>query len=117
MLLYYRDPVQCTYLDQDVLLAGFEKIRKDIIDYFSTLWSSRKTRHILKKHLTVVVFHVKNSMTFGTLLRPDLLLYLLDTDQDPEYMVKFRHEFGHWIWGAMYGEAPALFNEGLAVGC
>ena len=69
----------------------------------------------LKNHLTLLILHVKSTITFGNMLRPHLLLYLLDTKQDPEYMVKFRHEMAHWLWGSMYGEAPAFLNEGVAV--
>jgi hypothetical protein len=39
----------------------------------------------------------------------------LNPEKDPDYMVKLSHELAHWIWGRHYGEAPPLFNEGVAV--
>lgn len=115
LLLYHLDGDDVAALDQEAFLVESEQVRKEIIDYFGALWSAQESKEAFKRHLTLLLLHVKSTITFGTPLKPDLLLYLLDTHQDPEYMVKFRHEFTHWLWGSMYGEAPGLFNEGLAV--
>ena len=56
---------------------------------------------------------MRSERTFGTFGNGSLF-YLLDTEQDPGYLRKIRHEMTHWIWGKFYGEAPALLNEGLA---
>jgi len=39
---------------------------------------------------------------------------MMDPKDDPDYMVRFRHEYAHWVWSRMYGSAPSLFHEGLA---
>jgi hypothetical protein len=115
LLLYHRDMEATEVFDQEAFLAESEQIRTEIIAYFGSLWSSKECQSTLKRHLTVMLLHTRSRRKFGTLVKPDFLLYLLDPRQDPDYMVEIRHEYAHWVWGAMYGEAPAVFNEGLAV--
>jgi hypothetical protein len=38
----------------------------------------------------------------------------LDPERDPKFMQRFRHEYAHWAFGRIYGEAPSLFYEGVA---
>jgi len=114
-LLYHCDPSVVAPLDQDAFLAECEQCREQILQYLHTAPSTKAERDALKSHLTVMIFHVQSKRTFGNSLRPNMLLYLLDTEQDPDYRTKIRHEMTHWLWGALYSEAPALLNEGVAV--
>ena len=115
VLLYHCDPSVATPLDQDAFLTECEQCRDQLLQYFGVVPSTKAERDALKNHLTIMIFHVQSKRTFGNLLRPNMLLYLLDTEQDPDYRTKIRHEMTHWLWGALYGEAPSLLNEGVAV--
>ena len=73
-------------------------------------------REILAQQTRLLCFIIKTrtNTTFGFMVDPHTFFFYLDTKQTPDYMEKFRHEYAHWIWGRLYGEAPSLFWEGLA---
>ncbi|MHB0937890.1 MAG: peptidase MA family metallohydrolase, partial [Armatimonadota bacterium] len=58
------------------------------------------------------------SRSFGSILSPNVLFYLLNPTvgrlHSNHHTLRFRHELAHLLWGQAYGEAPPLFNEGLA---
>ena len=69
----------------------------------------------MASRLTLLIIHVRSERTFGSVGEDArLLIYLLDTEQDPEYLLRLRHETTHMVWRSLYGEAPPLFQEGLA---
>lgn len=86
----------------------------ELIRFFEIVPSPGVEAEVSKTRLPVFVVKTESPMTFGMLPDPHILFYYLDPRQDPSYLVKFRHELSHWVWGRMYGEAPALFQEGLA---
>ena len=62
----------------------------------------------------IIALRPHGKTTFGLMPQPHLLFFYLDAQKTPEYLVKLRHEYAHWVWGRMYGEAPSLFWEGMA---
>ena len=99
----------------DTLLNEFEKIHKQLLQFFHIEPQSKQERIALQTRFTFFIIHTKTDRSFGSLTDPFVLFYFLDTQQDPNYMNRFRHEIAHMIWGRSYGEAPPLFQEGVAV--
>ncbi len=99
----------------DSLLADMETIYRELEEFFRIRPESKQERLALKTRLICFFVKTRSERTFGTLPDPHLLFYLMDSEEDPDYKVKLRHELAHWLWGRVYGEAPPLFNEGMAV--
>ncbi len=115
LLLYHIDASG----EDDALFETFldesESMYSQVKDFFRIEARTKQDSLMLKTRLICIVVKTNSRRTFGSLADPHHLFYFLDTNHDPKYMEKFRHEYAHWIWGRMYGEAPSLFNEGIAV--
>ena len=99
----------------DSLISELEKQYGELLNFFGIEAGSKREQLALKTRLVCFIVKTDCERTFGTLPDPHLLFYLLDPGKDPNYMNKLRHELAHWVWGRLYGEAPPLFNEGVAV--
>jgi len=97
------------------LLLELEKQYSELMNFFRIEAGSKQEQLALKTRLVCFIVKTDSERTFGTLPDPHLLFYLLDPEKDPDYLDKLRHELAHWVWGRLYGEAPPLFNEGVAV--
>ncbi|HEC43292.1 MAG TPA: hypothetical protein ENI20_10730 [Bacteroides sp.] len=95
-------------------LAESDKIIADLETFFELEQLNKQGRLASASRLNCFVIKVKSDFTFGTLPDPHLLFYYLDPERDPKYMQRFRHEYAHWTFGRIYGEAPSLFYEGVA---
>jgi hypothetical protein len=93
----------------------FERMYGELATFLSLAPRSKQERLIVKGSLTCFIIRTRYERTFGSMEAPGPLFYLMDPEQDPDFMLRFRHEIAHLMWGRLYGEAPALFNEGLAV--
>ena len=115
MMLYYID----VHDEDDAIFENFLNKSEDIyeqLEYFFRIKAGSKQDSLaLKTRLICIIVKTRTERTFGSLTDPHHLFYFLDTKKDPRYMEKFRHEYAHWIWGRLYGEAPSFFNEGVAV--
>lgn len=114
VLQYYDDTDSSDGL-LDTFIDEFERIYADLMDWMKIVPRTKQDRIACETKLTCIVVGTSSPRTFGTIGSTGVLFYLLDPQQDPQYMRKFRHEIAHLVWGRSYGEAPPLFNEGLAV--
>lgn len=99
----------------DSLVREAETIYDQLERFFHIEARSKQETVALQTRLVFFIIKARTELTFGSMIDPHTLFYLLDSHQDPEYMEKIRHELAHWAWGRVYGEAPSLFWEGLAV--
>jgi hypothetical protein len=76
---------------------------------------SKQERISIQGKCSCFIVHTDSERTFGSVDGSSTLFYLMDPNQHPDYLPRFRHEIAHVVWGRLYGEAPPLFNEGLAV--
>lgn len=97
------------------LADEFERIYGELETFFSLTYRSKQERLIAGGRLVCFIIRTRSERTFGSMEAPGPLFYLMDPEQDPGFMLRFRHEIAHLMWGRLYGEAPALLNEGLAV--
>jgi hypothetical protein len=97
------------------LADEFERIYGELEMFFSLTYRSKQERLIAEGRITCFIIRTRSERTFGSMEAPGPLFHLMDPEQDPDFMLRFRHEIAHLMWGRLYGEAPALFNEGLAV--
>ena len=102
----------------DVLFENFLAESDSIIEeleLFFEIQPDTKGEHLATgTRLITFIIKTKAELTFGTLPDPHLLFYYLDPVKDPKYMQRLRHEYAHWAFGRIYGEAPSLFYEGVA---
>ena len=112
---YYHDDQNIDDPLPDSLFTEFEEIHKELLQFFHIKPQSKQEKVALQTRFTCFIVHTKTDKTFGSLADPFVLFYFLDTQQDPDYLQRFRHEIAHMIWGRSYGEAPPLFQEGIAV--
>lgn len=114
ILNYYIDHSDTNDLLFDEFLAKSDTIINEL-ELFFEMEPSTKGEHLASStRLVCFIIKTKSDFTFGTLPDPHLLFYYLDPERDPKYMQKFRHEYAHWTFGRVYGEAPSLFYEGVA---
>lgn len=93
---------------------ALEQMHVELAVFLSLSARTKRERISLETTFTCFIVQTNASRTFGSILSPNVLFYLLNPVVDPNYMLKFRHELAHLLWGQAYGEAPPLFNEGLA---
>lgn len=98
----------------DSLLIKSEEIYTELIHFFEIEASSKQSLLAQQTRLLSFIAKVDSEITFGFLNDPHTFFFYLDTEQTPEYLEKFRHEYAHWVWGRSYGEAPSFLWEGLA---
>lgn len=114
LLNYYIDHKDTN----DVLFENFLDLSDSIIEeleLFFEIESETKGEHLASStRLITFIIKTEAEITFGTLPDPHLLFYYLDPEKDQNYMQRFRHEYAHWAFGRIYGEAPSLFYEGVA---
>ena len=111
---YYQAPEVESILDNS-FLNSMENIYDEL---FALLPLEPETDHdksLINSRIVIFIAHTRSKRTYGTVIDPNTLFYLLDTVQDPEYLRRLRHEVAHILWIKQYGEAPALLNEGIAV--
>ena len=114
ILNYYIDHSDTNDLLFDEFLAKSDTIINEL-ELFFEMEPSTKGEHLASStRLVCFIIKTKSDFTFGTLPDPHLLFYYLDPERDTKYMQKFRHEYAHWTFGRVYGEAPSLFYEGVA---
>jgi hypothetical protein len=99
----------------DTLSGACGSICTELVAWMQLPTRSKQARIALERRLIIYVIRTTSPITFGSIESPGVLFYLLDPLQDPDYLVKFQHEIAHLVWGRSYGEAPPLFNEGVAV--
>ena len=97
------------------LLEKFEQIRDQVERFLKIEPRSKQEKLLMQSTFILFVVKTCSSRTFGWVHGSHTLFYLLDPKQDPDYMMRFRHEITHLVWGHFYGDAPPLFNEGIAV--
>lgn len=113
LLHYYID-----FHDEDdalfsSLLEASEQIYEQLMEFFHIEARSKQESLVLQTRIICFIVKIQSKETVGWGGPP--LFYCFDSKQNPEYMKHFRHEIAHNIWSNMYGEAPSLFNEGVAV--
>lgn len=103
------DALFCSFLEES------EQICDQVEQFAQIEPKSNQGKLLLQPRF--VCFMVKNhsSRTFRSMPDPQVMFYLMDTKQDPDYMRRFRHEIAHWPWRRLHNEAPPLFQEGIAV--
>ena len=112
LLLCYDD----TQADHDLsasLAELLERTYAELTAFLNLAARTKQERLILQERLTCFVIRAWSERTFGTVLTEQSLFCLLNPKQDAGSAL--RHEISHLVWGRLCGEAPALFNEGLAV--
>jgi hypothetical protein len=121
-LLQCYDHTQADHAFTDSLAELLERIHTELTAFFGIAARTKQERLILQGRLTCFVIHIRYELTpgmtvrtFGTVLTPQSLFDLIDPEANPYYEQHLRHEISHLVWGRLYSEAPALFNEGLAV--
>jgi hypothetical protein len=104
--------------EDDALFTSFlqecEQICDQVEQFLQIEPRSKQEKLLMQSRFILFVVKTRSSRTFGSLPDPHTMFYLLDPRQDPNYMRRFRHEIAHWVWGHLYGEAPPLFQEGVA---
>lgn len=94
--------------------AESEEIYRQLEKFFHIEPTSKRDVTAMLTKLSCFIVKTRSDRTFGSFTNPHVLFYMMDPKNDPEYMVRFRHEYAHWVWSRMYGSAPSLFHEGLA---
>lgn len=98
----------------DTLLLESDKMYTQLNVFFDIRETTKQETLAQQTRLVCFVIKTRTGITFGSMIDPHTLFFFLDTKKTPNYMGKFRHEYAHWVWGRLYGEAPSLFWEGLA---
>ncbi|MFC1525831.1 hypothetical protein ACFL6X_03350 [Candidatus Latescibacterota bacterium] len=98
----------------DTIAAVSDQFYDEQMGFFEIVPESKQDSLALLSRLEVFVIDSDMGMTFGFLPQPRLLFFVIDADQTPDYIEKMRHEYAHWVWARLYGEAPSLFYEGVA---
>ena len=114
VLNYYIDHSDTNDVLFESFLTQSDSIIKELDMFFEMAPSSKGEHLAASTRLICFIIKTKTDLTFGTLPDPHLLFYYLDPVRDPNYMTRFRHEYAHWVFGRVYGEAPSLFYEGVA---
>jgi len=114
MLHYYHDAVHSQAFAGE-LLDMMERLYTEVMEFLIPPPRSKQERISVQGRCSCFIVHTDSERTFGTLEDSNTLFYLMDPERYPEYPSRLRHEIAHLIWGKLYGEAPPLFNEGLAV--
>ena len=83
----------------------FERMYGELATCLSLAPRSKQERLIVKGSLTGFIIRTRSERTFGSMEAPGPLFYLMDSEQDPDFMLHFRHEIAHLMWGRLYGEA------------
>ena len=96
-------------------LTRAEEIYHELQVFFEIAPQTKTENLIEEGRLTLFIIHTRSDRTFGGLTDPHLLFYLMDTQSDRSVMTRLRHELAHWVWGRRFGEAPRLWQEGVAV--
>ncbi len=95
--------------------AESEEVYRQLEKFFQIEPTSKRDVTAMLTKLSCFIVKTRSDRTFGSFTNPHVLFYMMDPTDDPNYMVRFRHEYAHWVWSRMYGSAPSLFHEGLAV--
>lgn len=111
---YHQDPEVEGILDNP-FLDSIERIYNELSALLPLEPQTNQGKSLMNSRVVIFIAHTRSKRTFGTLIDPNTLFYLLDTMQDPEYLRRLRHEIAHILWVKLHGEAPALLNEGIAV--
>ncbi len=114
MLHYYIDVHDEDDIMFDSLAEQSEKMYSQLNEFFEMKADSKQEILAQQTRLLCFIIKTRTNTTFGFMVDPHTLFFYLDTKQTPDYLEKFRHEYAHWVWTRLYGEAPSLFGEGLA---
>jgi hypothetical protein len=114
LLHYYIDHHDETDEILEHLLGDLEQIYAQLIDFLQITPQNKQEQILLQARLNLFFIKTQTKRVFGSLTDPHLLLYFWDPKAYPDYPQKLRHELTHWLWSRLYGEGPALFQEGLA---
>lgn len=114
VLHYYHDAVH-SHAFQGELFDAMERLYTEVTEFLIPPPRSKQERISVQGRCSCFIVHTDSARTFGTLEDSNTLFYLMDPNRYPEYLPRLRHEIAHLVWGRLYGEAPPLFNEGLAV--
>lgn len=98
----------------DSLIEKSEEIYDDLNEFFEIEAGSKQEILAQQTRLLCFIIKTRSRTTFGFLNDPHTFFFYLDTENTPNYMEKFRHEYAHWVWGRSFGEAPSFLWEGLA---
>lgn len=115
VLHYVDDTPQTTGALFTNFLDASENIYNELIAFFELQPKTKQEALIERGRLTYFIVHTRSQRTFGGLTDPHLLFYLMDIGADPDVMTRIRHELAHWVWSRRFGEAPRLWQEGVAV--
>lgn len=111
---YYYCDTQEDEAFSDTLYTNMERIYSEVADFLPCEQQSSQVAFSNQPRLECFILHTSSTRTFGTTMDKGQIFYLLDPVQDPEYLQRLRHEIMHMLWGIRHGEAPPLFNEGIA---
>jgi hypothetical protein len=115
-LLHYHIDVSDEYDSLfEHLLPTSEQLGDELESFFDIVPLTKLETLAIRARFNYFIIKTRTKRTFGSLTDPYLLFYFLDPKQDPKYLNRFRHELAHWGWSRLYGEAPPLFQEGVAV--
>lgn len=114
VLHYYHDAVHSQAFAGE-LLDVMERLYTQVTEFLIHPPRSKQERISVQGRCSCFIVHTDSARTFGTLEDSNTLFYLMDPERYPEYPSRLRHEIAHLVWGRLYGEAPPLFTEGLAV--
>jgi hypothetical protein len=115
VLLHYYCDYGENEMFRDALLADTERLCSEVADFLPPEPQPRAIPPPDEPGLECFILHTHSPRTFGSVDESGQFFYLLDPEQDPEYVSKLRHETVHVLWGRRHGEAPPLFTEGIAV--
>ncbi len=113
-LLLYHAETDVVALDENRFIVDCEDLHAQVTRFFVSK-GCEPSPAAARRHLAMLVVHAQTPVTFGSVIGTDTMLYLPDTTQDPQYLDRFRHEISHFVWGSLFGEAPGVLNEGIAV--
>jgi len=115
LLHYHLDVSDEDDLLFERLLPLSEQMCDELEVFFQIVPQTKLETLALQMRFSYFIIKTRTQRTFGSLTDAHLLFYFLDPRQDRQYLDRFRHELAHWVWGRLYGEAPPLFQEGVAV--
>lgn len=98
----------------DELLSECEKIYDEIVQFLEIKLRSKQEEILAQTRLIFFTVKTRCNGSYGGFRDNHTLFFLFDPKHDPRYMTRIRHEITHWVWGRLYGEAPPLFQEGIA---
>ncbi|MFN8491932.1 MAG: hypothetical protein U0350_30305 [Caldilineaceae bacterium] len=115
LLHYYIDVQDETDACFASLVNEMEQIYGELHAFFQITAKTKQEQLLVQTRLIFFFIKTHTGRVFGSLTDPHLILYFWDTKHQPDYLQKIRHEMAHWVWSRLYGEAPALFQEGVAI--